>query len=236
MELNLRFFSERLPVRQKNVLHKHSTLLDYSARNLFIYACESTDSFDPKMSLRHSGTNNNTPQNNCNREEFADELVIGTSNDLHTDDENHLQHHHAPPSTTTSIDKTLAGIIGNVLEWYDFAVFGFLSDVIGSVFFPAHQSGHLAITESFLIFGGAFLMRPVGGVFLGYIRDKYGREKALRISIFLMAFPTFAMGCLPSYERAGAISIILLIIVRLLQGFSVGGQVRVQCSFQKSVM
>lgn len=98
-------------------------------------------------------------------------------------------------------------------------------DVIGQVFFPAHQKGHTAITESFLVFGGAFLMRPIGGIVMGYIGDTYGRKRALVLSIFLMAFPTFTMGCLPSYEQAGALSIVLLIIVRLLQGFSVGGQV-----------
>lgn len=120
--------------------------------------------------------------------------------------------------------KTLAGVFGNVLEWYDFAVFGFLSDVIGQVFFPAHQTGDTKIIESFLIFGGAFLMRPIGGLTMGYIGDTYGRKRALVLSIFLMAFPTFLMGCLPSYDKAGALSIVLLILVRLLQGFSVGGQ------------
>lgn len=83
---------------------------------------------------------------------------------------------------------TLAGIVGNVLEWYDFAVFGFFSDEIGQVFFP---NANDPVAQSFAVFGGAFLFRPVGGVLLGYLGDVYGREKALRISIFLMAFPTF---------------------------------------------
>mmetsp|Transcript_14014 Transcript_14014/g.41037 ORF Transcript_14014/g.41037 Transcript_14014/m.41037 type:complete len:408 (+) Transcript_14014:285-1508(+) len=78
--------------------------------------------------------------------------------------------------------------------------------------------------ESFAVFGGAFLARPLGGLLLGYLGDVYGRKKALTVSIFLMAFPTFAMGCLPSYEQVGYTSTILLIIIRLLQGMSVGGQ------------
>jgi len=119
--------------------------------------------------------------------------------------------------------ETFMGVIGNVLEWYDFAVFGFLSDIIGDVFFPP-QAGNAATVESFAVFGGAFLMRPVGGLLMGYIGDVYGRKKALFISIFLMAFPTFAMGCLPGYEQVGPISVVLLVIVRLLQGLSVGGQ------------
>ena len=78
--------------------------------------------------------------------------------------------------------------------------------------------------ESFSIFGLAFFMRPLGGILLGYIGDKYGRKQALEISIFLMAFPTFAMGCLPSYDKVGIWSIVLLTLVRCLQGLSVGGQ------------
>ena len=106
---------------------------------------------------------------------------------------------------------------------YDFAVFGYFSDVIGDVFFP-EQEGHAAMIETFTIFGLAFFMRPIGGVLLGYIGDKYGRKRALEISIFLMAFPTFAMGCLPTYDQVGMWAVVLLTLVRLLQGLSVGGQ------------
>jgi len=120
--------------------------------------------------------------------------------------------------------KTIAGVAGNVLEWYDFAVFGYFSDILGEVFFPPNQEGNAAIVESFAVFGGAFLMRPIGGVLMGYIGDKYGSRRALTLSIFLMAFPTFAMGCLPGYASVGNWSVVLLTLVRLLQGLSVGGQ------------
>ena len=119
--------------------------------------------------------------------------------------------------------QTIAGVAGNVLEWYDFAVFGFFGDIIGEVFFPP-QAGNAAIVESFAVFGGAFIMRPIGGMLIGYIGDKYGRKRALELSIFLMAFPTFAMGCLPGYERIGSLAVVLLAITRCLQGLSVGGQ------------
>ena len=112
----------------------------------------------------------------------------------------------------------------NVLEWYDFAVFGYFADEIGQVFFPPNQSGNTATMESFAVFGGAFLMRPVGGLLLGYLGDVYGRKQALTASIFLMAFPTFAMGLLPSFARVGYWSTVSLITIRLLQGMSVGGQ------------
>ena len=120
--------------------------------------------------------------------------------------------------------RIIAGVGGNVLEWYDFALFGFFGDTISKVFFPPNQKGHLALIESFVVFGVAFLMRPVGGLLLGSIGDKYGRKKALELSIFLMAVPTFLMGCLPSYEQVGAWSIVFLTLTRCLQGMSVGGQ------------
>lgn len=120
--------------------------------------------------------------------------------------------------------KTIAGVAGNVLEWYDFAVFGFFSDVIGQVFFPPDQSEDLSVLESFAVFGGAFLMRPIGGLVIGCIGDIQGRKYALEISIFLMAIATTLMGCLPTYEMIGNPAILLLLLIRMLQGLSVGGQ------------
>lgn len=96
--------------------------------------------------------------------------------------------------------------------------------MIGRVFFPPNQSGNATTMESFMVFGGAFLMRPVGGLLLGYLGDVYGRRRALYVSIFLMAWPTFLMGCLPSFERAGYFAPVMLVIIRALQGMSVGGQ------------
>ncbi|KAL3939131.1 MAG: hypothetical protein SGBAC_006092 [Bacillariaceae sp.] len=118
----------------------------------------------------------------------------------------------------------------NVLEWYDFALFGFFSDIISQVFFPPEDDGeenpqsNRNLIISFFIFGGAFLVRPIGGLLIGYVGDKYGRKQALTQSLFLMAIPTTLMGCLPSYETAGILSPICLCVCRLLQGISVGGQ------------
>jgi MFS transporter, MHS family, proline/betaine transporter len=120
--------------------------------------------------------------------------------------------------------KTVAGVVGNVLEWYDFAVFGFFSDLLGQVFFPRDQSEDLSVLESFAVFGGAFLMRPVGGLVIGYIGDVSGRKHALELSIFVMAAATTLMGCLPTYKQIGNSAILLLLLVRMLQGLSVGGQ------------
>lgn len=124
------------------------------------------------------------------------------------------------------------------LHRYDFALFGFFSDVIATVFFPPSEESNndggevdmggeidtSNLVRSFAVYGGAFLMRPVGGITIGHIGDKYGRKQALVLSLFLMAVPTFLMGCLPTYEQVGALSTILLVLCRLLQGMSVGGQ------------
>lgn len=124
-----------------------------------------------------------------------------------------------------------------MLEWYDFALFGFFSDIIAQVFFPPSNSANdddvvdfgseidtSNLINSFAVYGGAFLMRPVGGLTIGYIGDKYGRKHALVLSLFLMAFPTFLMGCLPTFASVGYLSTISLLVCRLLQGMSVGGQ------------
>ena len=125
-----------------------------------------------------------------------------------------------------SLANTIIGVMGNVLEWYDFALFGFFSDVIADVFFPPAIVGseHDNLTKSFVIFGSAFLMRPIGGLIIGYVGDKHGRKKALTQSLFLMAIPTTLMGCLPTYNQVGVFSTILLCLCRLVQGVSVGGQ------------
>jgi MHS family proline/betaine transporter-like MFS transporter len=180
--------------------------------------------------------------NSANTKTISNEQVDDkTNNSLEIDPLTHSPQHSGSfqsPSTTTNTiiarsrtdDKkhpylqTIAGVAGNILEWYDFAVFGYFSDVLGRVFFPPNQEGHSAMIESFAVFGLAFLCRPIGGMILGYIGDTYGRKRALEISIFLMAFPTFAMGCLPSYEHVGVWAIVLLTVVRMLQGLSVGGQ------------
>lgn len=101
-----------------------------------------------------------------------------------------------------SAGQTIAGVMGNVLEWYDFALFGFFSDIIAQVFFAPSDAATTSSTgeyyednlmKSFAVYGGAFLMRPVGGMIIGTLGDKYGRKHALVLSLFLMAVPTFVM-------------------------------------------
>src|SRR5262247_1704421 len=116
-----------------------------------------------------------------------------------------------------------AGAIGNVLEWYDFAVYGYFAAAIGRTFFP-QQDQVAQVLAAFGIFAVGFLMRPVGGAVIGYIGDRFGRPTALTVSVAAMAVPTFLVGALPGYQTLGVAAPILLTLLRMVQGLSVGGE------------
>ena len=116
-----------------------------------------------------------------------------------------------------------AGLIGNVLEWYDFAVYGYLAPVLGMLFFPSDDP-ITSLIAAFGAFAAGFLMRPIGGIVLGHIGDRFGRRRALTISVIMMAVPTFMMGLLPPAAEIGIAAAVLVVILRLVQGLSVGGE------------
>jgi MFS transporter, MHS family, proline/betaine transporter len=117
----------------------------------------------------------------------------------------------------------LAGIVGNVLEWYDFAVYGYSAPVVAKLFFPASDPT-ASLLAAFGVFGVGFLMRPLGGVLFGHIGDRFGRTSALRWSVAAMALPTFAIGLLPTYAAVGPLAAALLLACRLAQGLAMGGE------------
>ena len=124
-------------------------------------------------------------------------------------------------------DKTrtviVAGAIGNVLEWYDFAIYGYFAASIGRTFFPK-EDPVAQVLSAFGIFAVGFLMRPVGGALVGYIGDKLGRRAALTFSVAAMAIPTFLVGILPGYHVLGVFAPVALTLLRMIQGLSVGGE------------
>jgi MFS transporter, MHS family, proline/betaine transporter len=121
------------------------------------------------------------------------------------------------------VRQILAGAIGNVLEWYDFAAYGYFASALAKNFFPSDNAA-LSLASTFGVFAAAFLMRPVGGALFGHIGDRLGRKQALLTSAGLMTVATFAMGLLPGYATVGAAAPLLLIGFRLLQGLSIGGE------------
>ena len=114
-------------------------------------------------------------------------------------------------------------MLGNGLEWYDYALYGTFTALISKHFFPAGDDA-VALIATFGIFAIGFLMRPLGAMMFGYIGDKYGRKNALSLSILMMAIPTACIGLLPTYEMIGIYAPILLTLIRLVQGVAIGGE------------
>jgi MFS family permease len=110
---------------------------------------------------------------------------------------------------------------GNFLEMYDFIVFGYYAAPIGRTFFPVHNP-YASLMLSFMTFGAGFLMRPVGAVVLGAYIDRYGRRAGLLLTLALMSVGTFTIACLPGYATLGLLAPLLILLSRLLQGFSAG--------------
>ena len=113
-----------------------------------------------------------------------------------------------------------AGMIGNVLEWYDFAIYGYFAAQIGRQFFP-HEDPVAQLLSAFGVLAVGYLIRPIGGVLIGHIGDCFGRRAALTFSVAAMAIPTFLIGLLPGYASIGLLVPIALIVLRIFQGLSV---------------
>src|SRR4029078_10725255 len=113
--------------------------------------------------------------------------------------------------------------IGNLLEWYDFGVYAYLAGLIATKFFP-NSDPTASLLASFAAFGVGFPARPLGGIGIGRLGATRGRKAALVLTIFLMAFGTVAIGLLPSYEAIGVWAPILLVCLRIVQGFAAGGE------------
>src|SRR5262245_29245000 len=116
-----------------------------------------------------------------------------------------------------------AGMIGNVLEWYDFAIYGFFAVAIGRHFFPS-QDPLAQLLSAFGVFAAGYLMRPLGGILIGHVCDHFGRRAALIASVSAMAIPTFLIGILPGYAAIGVLAPVALTLLRMLQGVALGGE------------
>ncbi len=124
----------------------------------------------------------------------------------------------------------VGGSVGNILEWYDFAVFGYFAPFIGAHFFPA-EDPMASLIKAYGVFAAGYLMRPLGGIIFGHIGDRLGRKRALQLSVAMMAIPTTLLGLLPTYAQVGVTASALLILLRLVQGLSVGGELVGSISF-----
>lgn len=118
---------------------------------------------------------------------------------------------------------SIAIVIGTALEHYDLLLYAHFLHVISALFFP-HSDPRVSSILIFLSYGATYLFKPVGGVILAHFGDKRGRQSVLSFSILLMAFPSFIIGCLPTYASIGILAPIILIFCRLAQSFSEGGE------------
>ncbi len=122
------------------------------------------------------------------------------------------------------LKKALGGtIVGNTMEWYDVGVFGYLITTMGPVFLPEADK---SVQTLFLLgtFAATFIARPLGGVVFGWLGDKIGRQKVLAATLMIMAASTFAVGLLPGYAQIGIWAAVLLVLFKVIQGFSTGGE------------
>jgi len=113
--------------------------------------------------------------------------------------------------------------VGNVLEWFDFALYGYMAPYIGPLFFPSHDPVASTLA-AFAVFAIGYLARPLGALVLGWVGDRIGRRFMLVLSICILGASSCAIGILPTYESIGIFAPVLLILMRLAQGFSVGGE------------
>lgn len=127
---------------------------------------------------------------------------------------------------TRSDYKTLSlSALGGALEFYDFIIFVFFAAVVGKLFFPVDMPEWLRQMQTFGIFAAGYLARPLGGIVMAHFGDLLGRKKMFTLSIFMMAVPTLIMGLLPTYAQIGIWAPILLLVMRVIQGAAIGGEV-----------
>ena len=129
----------------------------------------------------------------------------------------------SPPDQRTLRRAIAASAIGNMTEWFDYGVYAYTATYIGDAFFPS-ENQTASTLGSLLVFAVSFLIRPIGGMVWGPLGDRLGRQRVLATTILLMAGATVCVGLLPGYATLGILAPILLIVLRMIQGFSTGGE------------
>jgi MHS family proline/betaine transporter-like MFS transporter len=131
------------------------------------------------------------------------------------------QTHHTRPTSISTLLKV--GLLANAFEWYEFSVFGYLSAVIGKLFFQSDQP-ITELLQVFTLFATSYFVRPIGSIFFGRLGDQRGRRYSLKLSLILMTVPTIFIGLLPTYNQTGLLATCLLVALRMIQGFAMGGE------------
>ena len=132
----------------------------------------------------------------------------------------------AEPASRSTLQKVVAAsLAGTVVEWYEFFLYGSAATLVfNKILFPPSDNPLTPILAAFITYAVGFLARPLGGLIFGHFGDKHGRKKLLQVSIVLVGVSTFLMGCLPTYSLIGFMAPVLLVLLRFIQGFAVGGE------------
>ncbi|GAA5094599.1 MFS family transporter [Bartonella acomydis] len=141
----------------------------------------------------------------------------------------------APHDTRKRIFAIVSSASGNLVEWYDFYVYSFTSIYFASQFFPSEGNVVAQLLMAAGVFAIGFLMRPIGGWLFGFIADRYGRKRSLLISVFMMCGGSFLIALLPTYETIGMTAAVLLLLLRMLQGLSVGGEYGTTATYMSEI-
>ncbi|WP_246230482.1 MFS transporter [Mucilaginibacter humi] len=128
-----------------------------------------------------------------------------------------------PPSTASRIKSIIGGSLGNLVEWYDWYVYSAFTLYFAGAFFPSDNTT-VQLLNTTGIFAVGFLMRPIGGWVMGTYADKYGRKAALTVSVLLMSIGSFVIAITPGYKQIGIFAPAILLLARMVQGLSVGGE------------
>ncbi|MDY7227810.1 MFS transporter [Hyalangium rubrum] len=135
------------------------------------------------------------------------------------------QHPSQRPLNRQDIKTLSLAALGGALEFYDFIIFVFFTTVIGQLFFPPDTQDWLRQLQAFGLFAAGYLARPLGGIVMAHFGDRTGRKRMFTLSVFMMSVPTLLIGLLPTYATAGYAAPLALLVLRMLQGAAVGGEV-----------
>lgn len=127
-------------------------------------------------------------------------------------------------------DLLKIGLVANIFEWYEFTIYAYLADVIGQIFFDASDAIS-GMMQAFAVFAIGYLARPLGSLFFSAMGDQAGRAYSLRIILLMAAIPTVLIGFLPTYQYMGLLAPALLVALRLIQGFAMGGEIPVNATY-----
>lgn len=144
-----------------------------------------------------------------------------------TDDETTISIHSGPtgePRPISAYKVSFAALVGTTIEYYDYGIFGYLAVTISPLFFPSHDEV-ASLLSTLAVFGIAFVVRPLGGLVLGRLGDQLGRKRLLLFTVLSMGIASGLIGLLPTHQSIGVLAPVLLVVCRLVQGFSAGGEV-----------